>query len=145
MLHLVHPALVHLAIAFLVVGGIAEATGLLARREGWERFGSRLTLLGTASLVLTIASGFVAEFALDVPPAASTLLARHENVGLMLLAVFLGLLVVRAWGRGSVPDGVRVPYAVALLVGVALVVLTAYVGGTMVYGFGVGTAPVRHP
>lgn len=138
MLHLVHPALVHLAVTFLVVGGCVEGVGILARREGWERFGSRLTILGTLSLVVTIASGFVAEFALDVPPAASSLLARHENLGLMLLAVFLGLLLVRAWGRGRVPDGMRVPYAVALLFGVALVVITAYVGGTMVYQYGVG-------
>lgn len=123
---------------FLVVGGGVEAAGILAHREGWERFGSRLTLLGTLSLVVTIASGFVAEFALDVPPKASSLLARHENLGLMLLAVFLGLLVVRGWGRGRVPDGARIPYAIALLFGVALVVITAYVGGTMVYGYGVG-------
>jgi uncharacterized membrane protein len=139
-LHLIHPALVHATAAFLVAGGLVEAIGILAKRPAAERFGSAMTLIGTASLVPTIAAGFLAEFALTVPPEAADLLARHENLGFALLAVFLTLLVVRGWGRGRVPDELRIAYAVTLLAGVALVVAAAFVGGSMVYGFGLGVS-----
>ena len=57
MLHLVHPALVHFSVAFLVFGAIAEAGGLLARREALARWGGQLVLVGCVSLVPTIVSG----------------------------------------------------------------------------------------
>ena len=140
MLHLIHPAIVHLTIVFLVVGGSVEAVGLLARLERVERFGGLLGLLGIASLVPTIAAGYLAQNTIDVGTAASPWMLRHERSALILLGVCLALLVVKAWGRGRIPDGGRVVYAAGLLAGVALAILTAYFGGTMVYGFGVGVA-----
>ena len=140
MLHLIHPALVHATIVFLVVGGSVEAAGLLLRRESLERFGSLLNLLGVASLVPTIAAGYLAQNTIAVEEAASPWLLRHERFALIVLGVFLGLLVVRAWGRGRSPEGGRVAYAAGLLAGVILAVVTAYLGGTLVYAFGVGVA-----
>jgi uncharacterized membrane protein len=139
-LHLIHPAIVHLTIVFLVVGGSVEAVGLLARLERAERFGSLLGLLGIASLVPTIAAGYLAQNTIAVGEAASPWMLRHERFALILLGVNLALLVVRAWGRGRIPEGGRVAYATGLLAAVILAVATAYVGGTMVYGFGVGVA-----
>ena len=59
--HLFHPAMVHFTIAFLFCGALTLAWALLAEREGLERFGQRLYLLGAASLVLTLFTGFLAE------------------------------------------------------------------------------------
>ena len=143
MLHLIHPALLHFTVAFLIVGGGVEAAGLWTRRESLERLGAVLFALGVASLVPTAASGFLAANSVDVPPATAAALDRHEASALVLLAVGMGLLLWKAWGHGRVREGQRSLYAAALVVAAALTVVTAFFGGVLVYGEGVGTAPVK--
>jgi uncharacterized membrane protein len=137
-LHLFHPALVHLTVAFLVTGGMVEAFGIVARRAAAERFGMFLVVAGTASLLPTLLAGFLAENSLTLTEAGTAAVDQHERYGIMVLGVFLPLLLVRAWGRGRVPDGARALYASGLLAGVALTVFVAYLGGRMVYALGVG-------
>jgi len=57
----------------------------------------------------------------------------------LLLAVCFGLLLWKAWHRGSIPPQSRRIYAAALVTAAALVVYGAFLGGRLVYGFGVGT------
>jgi uncharacterized membrane protein len=140
MLHLIHPALVHATVAFLVVGGLLEAYGILARRESLERFGGVLTLLGTASLVPTIVAGFLAENSLTLSVAGADAVDGHERLGLVVLGVFVPLILAKAWGRGRVPPGWRGLYAAGLIAGVLAAAAAAYLGGVMVYGLGVGVA-----
>jgi uncharacterized membrane protein len=137
-LHLFHPALVHVTVAFLVTGGLVEAYGIARRRDAFERFGTILVVAGTVSLLPTLLAGFLAENSLTLTEAGAAAVDQHERYGLMVLGVFLPLLLVRAWGRGRVPDDLRPVYAIGLLVGVALTILVAYLGGRMVYGLGVG-------
>jgi uncharacterized membrane protein len=139
-LHLIHPALVHLTVAFLVAGGIVEAYGVARRREGAERFGGILVVAGTISLVPTIVAGFLAENSLTLTPAGSRAVDGHERLGLLVLGVFAPLLLMKAWGRGRPPERFRGLYAAGLLVGVVLAVAAAYAGGVMVYELGVGVA-----
>ena len=140
MLHLIHPALVHFTIAFLVAGGLAEAYGIGRAKERMERFGGALVLLGTIALVPTIAAGFLAENTLSVAGSAAAAVDDHERLGLVVLGIFVPLLVVKAWGRGRPPRSVRGLYAAGLIAGVAAAVATAFVGGFMVYRLGVGVA-----
>ncbi len=140
MLHLFHPALVHFAVAFLIVGGATEAIGILARREAAERFGGALTLVGTGALLPTIVAGYLAENTLSPPPAAVATLEAHERVALVLLATFLIALLWKAWDRGRVREELRPFYAAWLLFGVGLTAAAAFLGGELVYlhGLGVG-------
>ena len=138
MLHVLHPIFVHFSAAFLVAGASCEAAGILGRKPSLERFGSALTVAGTISLLPTVATGFLAENVLDVPPGATSLLARHEAMGLWILATFLAAQLWRAWFRGALPATQRRLYAAVLLAGVALVVWGAFLGGEMVYRLGVG-------
>ena len=140
MLHLVHPALVHFPIVLLSVGGILEAAGILARRPGWERAGSRLVLAGTACLVATVAAGYLAANSITPPPGSQDALDAHERAALILLGAFLVLVLWKAWGGGAVPAKARVPYATAVLAGVAVLVWAAFLGGRLVYGWGIGVA-----
>ena len=142
MLHLIHPALVHATVSFLIVGGLVEAYGVGRRRVAAEQFGGTLVLIGTALLLPTIVAGYLAQNSLPLSAAASEAVDDHERLGLLTLGVFIPLLVVRAWGRGRPPERLRGLYAAGLLVGVALAAAAAYAGGFMVYELGVGvTAP----
>jgi uncharacterized membrane protein len=137
-LHLFHPALVHVTVAFLVVGGLVEAFGLLRRRDVVERFGSILVVTGTVSLLPTMLAGFLASNSLTLAEGATVAVDLHERFGIMTLGVFLPLLIVRAWGRGRVPDAARAFYVIGLLFGIALTITVAFLGGRLVYAFGVG-------
>jgi len=139
-LHLVHPALVHATVSFLIVGGLIEAFGVGRRREAAERFGGTLVLLGIALLLPTIVAGYLAQNSLALAAAAAEAVDDHERLGLLTLGVFIPLLVIRAWGRGRPPERLRALYVVGLLAGVALAGAAAYAGGLMVYELGVGVA-----
>jgi len=143
LLHLIHPAIVHVTVAFLVAGGLSEAYGLLRRREGAERFGGLLVLWGTASLLVAVATGFLAENSLTLATGASREVDGHMRLGLIVLGTFLPLLVVKAWGRGRVPAAWRAWYAAGLLAGATLTAWTAFLGGKLVYELGVGVGVGR--
>lgn len=140
MLHLLHPALVHFPIVFLVAGGLVEAFGIFARREGAERLGATLVLLGALFLIATIATGYLASNTVTPAPGAAGPLDDHERSALVLLGVVLVLTLWKAWGGGTVPPAQQIPYAIALLIGVGWTVYTALLGGRLVYGWGVGVA-----
>jgi uncharacterized membrane protein len=129
---------VHFSVAFLVTGGLCEALGILRGREPLERFGGTLVLAGTASLLPAVISGFLAEFSITIPAGAAGSVSLHQRLGLATFALFLVGLFWKAWGRGQLPAGQRLPYALLLLVGVVLVIAGAATGGHMVYRLAVG-------
>ncbi len=138
MLHLLHPALVHFTVSLIVLGGLIEAGGILVRRDVAERLGGTLAVLGAASLLPTVATGFLAANSVTLPPGAAGLLDRHEDIGLWLLGLCIVGQFWKAWEGGRVAGARRPAYAALLLAGVALAVWGAFLGGEMVYGRGVG-------
>lgn len=138
MLHLIHPAVVHFAVAFLVAGGAAEIVGIATGRERLERRGGLGVVLGTLALVFTAVSGFLARNTAPNAVAAAADLDRHEALGMATLGWFAILLFWKGWERGRVRGRRRAVYAAAVAVGVAGVVLGAAIGGHAVYDHGVG-------
>jgi uncharacterized membrane protein len=138
MMHLFHPAAVHFAVALLILGGLCEAIGLLARREATERFGSVLVVAGLLAWIPTVVTGYLAANSVTLEGAARRVFDMHELNGWLIGAWFFGCLFWKGWSQGEIRPRLRPLYAVALLVGVALVVRGAWLGGEMVYGQGVG-------
>lgn len=137
MLHLFHPALVHFTVAFIVTGAAVELWGMrgLPRAERW---GGQMLALGLASLVVTVASGYLAANTLPSPPGDGRLLAAHERNGWILLGLLFTGQFWKSWCGGRVEGRGRGLYAV-LLVGVLVAVWwSAWLGGQMVYVQGIG-------
>lgn len=139
MLHLLHPALVHFSVAFLIAGGACEAWGVFRRNAALERFGATLLVAGTASLLPTIVAGLLAKNSIVVPPDAIDDLELHERLGFALAAVLLLSQFWKAWRGGRLGGSERTGYVALVLLGLALVVAVAFVGAEMVYEHGVGT------
>jgi uncharacterized membrane protein len=137
-LHLIHPALVHFSIAFIVAGGLAEAYGIFRSHEPVQRWGATLLLIGLVSLVPTIASGYLADNTLDVSGAPKPLLDAHERNGWLLLGMLFATQFWKGWRGGKLGEAESWLYAGVLLVVVGLTGWSAWLGGTMVYGYGVG-------
>jgi len=138
MLHLLHPALVHFAVAFVIVGGCAEIWGILARHEPVRRWAATLLLLGLASLVPVLASGYLAGNVVEVPSAAERLLETHERNGWILFGLLFATQFGKAWCGGRIPDRVRWVYVTLTFAAVLLAGYGAWLGGRLVYGAGVG-------
>jgi uncharacterized membrane protein len=138
MLHLVHPALVHFSVAFLVSGAIVEIAGMLAEREAARRWGGSLLLAGLAALVPTIASGYLAANTVALGAGGAASLAYHELNGWIVLALAFASQFWKAWCGGRVPERARIAY-VGLLAALAVAtVCGAALGGRMVYLQGIG-------
>ncbi len=121
-----HPVLVHLPIAALMLAAIAELLVLL-RGERWKPATAFLVAFGTLGAMAAIASGVVLEGNQD-----PHLLERHELLGWLTLAGALtasGMLITMRW----VPLK-RWPLLVVLMLTAALVAATGHVGGAMVWG-----------
>jgi len=134
MLPLVHPALVHFPIAFVVLGGGSEVWGLLSGRETPRRWGASLVLVGLVCLVPTLATGYLAANTQILPEAAAERLGAHERAGWILLGLLLATQFWKAWGGGRVPDRLRWLYAAVMLSAVLVALLAAWLGGQMVHG-----------
>ena len=138
MLHLFHPALVHFSVACVTLGGICEIAGLLSKRDAWSRFGGTLLLIGLASLVPTMVSGYLAANTVVVADEGQTLLEGHERNGWILLGLLLGAQFWKAWCRGKLGPGQGRLYAALIAAVVFFTLRAAWLGGQMVYFQGVG-------
>ena len=138
MLHLLHPALVHFTVAFLVTGAAVEAWGHFRGNDAAVRWGSSLLIVALATLVPTIVAGYLAANTVELPPGGATDLDWHELNGWILLALVFASQFWKAWCGGRLPDGQRRLYAALLLVVVVSTVYGAWLGGQMVYVQGIG-------
>jgi uncharacterized membrane protein len=140
MLYLIHPAFVHFSVAFLILGSLVEAVGLLSEREPLSRFGGLLVILGALSLVPTVITGYLAANTAPSADTARAWLDVHERSGWIVVGWFVATQFWKAWHRGHLPRGQRKLYAVLLIAGALLTAYAALLGGRLVYGHGVGVA-----
>lgn len=121
-----HPVLVHLPIAALILAVLAELL-VLTRGERWKPVTAFLVAMGSLGAVMAIVSGVNLEGGQD--PA---MLERHELLGWLSLAGALtasALLLAMRW----VPLR-RWPLFAVLLLTAILVAWTGHIGGAMVWG-----------
>jgi uncharacterized membrane protein len=140
MLYLIHPAFVHFSVAFLILGSLVEAVGLLSEREPFSRFGGVLMIVGALSLVPTVITGYLAANTAPSADTARAWLDAHERSGWIVVGWFMATQFWKAWHRGRLPRGQRKFYAVLLIAGAVLTAYAALLGGRLVYGHGVGVA-----
>lgn len=121
-----HPVLVHLPIAALLLAVLAELL-VLVHGERWKPATALLVATGSLGAVMAIVSGVNLEGGQD-----PMMLERHELLGWLTLAGSLtaaGMLVAMRW----VPLR-RWPLFAVLLITAGLVAWTGHVGGAMVWG-----------
>ena len=138
MLHLFHPALVHFTVAFVVTGAAVEIWAILRGHARAERWGEQLLALGLASLVVTVASGYLAANTLPGPPGDGLLLAAHERNGWILLGLLLAAQFWKSWCGGRLVGRAAQLYTALLAAVLVAVAWSAWLGGQMVYVHGIG-------
>ncbi len=140
-----HPALVHLPIAFVILSVVADLSARISKSEPRRAI---LRTLGFCSLVagligggLTIAAGYIDLNRAALAPETSELIHLHLIAG-WTLAISLALLTVwrwLIWHRGQMT--INTAYLVAGSLVLGLTLFQGWYGGEMVYAYGAGVAP----
>jgi uncharacterized membrane protein len=135
-----HPALVHLPIAFVLLSVVADVLAKITRRESLRHVGLWSLMAALIGGVITIAAGYW-----DMNHAALSG-DTHEYVDLHLKfgwALAVGLIVLSIWRwriRQQARRVVTTPYVFAALLIFALTMFQGWFGGEMVYSHGAGVA-----
>ena len=147
---LIHPMLVHFPIVLLISAWVMDIIVLsikndLSSRQCLPMIALSALLLGTGSAGIAAIFG---DIALDQAISLgfhSGPLETHETLALITIVVFsfhclLRLLAV--WRRYTLRSWIGWLSALPGMVGVVLLIFTAYYGGELVYHFGVNVLPV---
>jgi len=141
----VHPALVHLPIAFVLLSAGADLAARLAksepRRAAFRTVGFWTLIAALIGGVLTIAAGYLDLNRASLTPETHELVALHETIG-WILAVTLAILAAwrwLIWHRGQMT--INTAYLVAAFVVLSITLFQGWYGGEMVYAYGAGVAP----
>lgn len=139
----IHPMVIHFTIALVYLSALAGFVGLFARRD-YFYVKAYLLMLGLA-IVATIAAGIAGVISESyVNPAVhhvTGLLAVHKRDGELT-----GVLLVIAFGAQAVLQRLRRVSLVAFIFtlgATAMVSVTGFLGGSMVYDHGLGVQAVH--
>ena len=141
----VHPALVHLPIAFVLLSVAADVAARLTksepRRAAFRTVGFWSLIAGLGGGVLTIAAGYLDLDRAALTPETHALVELHETIGWTL---GISLVVLSAWRwliwhRGQMT--INTAYLVAAFLVLSLTAFQGWYGGEMVYAYGAGVAP----
>jgi uncharacterized membrane protein len=133
-----HPFVVHFPVALLSVAFLVEVAAAITRQEEFSRFGWWLQIVGTLMIFFTVGSGLLAEKQATFPMGSAGLFESHEQIAFVCTALFTGLLLWRVGNRGEIPSKPRWLYLALMLVAVGAMLMGAWLGGEMVYRYGVG-------
>ncbi|MGH7907089.1 MAG: DUF2231 domain-containing protein [Candidatus Binataceae bacterium] len=143
----VHPVADHFTIALLIVGVILDLFGSLFFGFRWIRYAAlTLMILGTISIAISWESGGWEAHRVHelVTGPSKSILHYHAELGDWLIWIFVAIAVCRIlieifrfaaeW---------RPIYLIAAVLAVCLLGYQGYLGGELVYTYGVGTALLR--
>jgi uncharacterized membrane protein len=136
----IHPALVHLPIAFVLLSFAADVVALITRRRSLRHVGwwAMVAALGTGALA--IAAGYWDLSRVALSPETRDYAELHMKFG-WALGLSLSVLTIWRWRiRQQARRTVTKPYALAALLVFALTIFQGWFGGELVYAHGAGVA-----
>jgi uncharacterized membrane protein len=140
--HPLHPALVHFPIACWSLATFADSAGVWAGEPAW-RFAGWLLVIGTATALAAMATGFMEFVKLAVEDPRAKHVTRHMVLVLCAWLAYAGSLVLRVDHAALQAPGVAA--IVASVVGFALLCAAGWLGGQLVYREGLGVNRCARP
>ncbi len=129
-----HPAIVHFPIAAAPLALLGLLLWMWTRREAFARADVPPLFLGAAAAVAAYFSGNNAEEHKRFSPRLHEIVEQHEQFATIVMWLLLALVVYRLWRWNRLTGPWRWTYALALIAATALLGLTGYLGGSLVFG-----------
>jgi len=141
----IHPAIVHLPIAFVLLSAIADLSARLAKSESrrgvFRTVGYWSLVAGLAGGALSVAAGYLDLKRASLAPETSSFVYLHMTLGWVLVGCLVVLFAWRwlIWHRGQMT--INTSYLVSAFLVVGITLFQGWYGGEMVYSYGAGVAP----
>lgn len=137
-----HPKLVHVPLILLLAGLLFDLTGVAARSERAHWAAKALTCVGTVGLLFAFICGIYAEVWAGRAGIPHHAIEFHE---IAANVASWGFVVLAAWRLFLKPAnrGWMSLYVLIGLAWYALLILTAYLGGSLVYEYGAAVTGAR--
>ena len=137
-MHNIHPLFVHFPIALLLAALIIDLAAVIFKHPAWHQAAFWNLVLATAAAALAVWSGLQAEGTAAHPEQAHEIIELHEKLGIAVLFLAAFATLCRITWRNHF-TGIKKVLVLALMVlSAATVSFGAYLGGRLVYEFGVG-------
>ena len=135
-----HPMIIHFPIALLFVGFLADAVGLVFKKEFFTKSGFYLLILGTLGVVAAYLSGNLAGEGVTEAGALKEALEIHEDAATLTLWLMIGAALIRIAIVGLKKYiGIYRWFALAIFfIGVLSIARTGFYGGELVYKHAAG-------
>lgn len=135
-----HPLVVHFPIALLLSYIALDWAGRLWKGKAFTEAAWYALLLGLAGTLVTLVTGLLAARAVPMDSLALATLNTHKFIGITTLVIFGIQAVCYARNRGKYTPGKQALHTAIQLIGLGLVLAVGYLGGELVYTFGIGVA-----
>ena len=139
MSHPIHPVLVHFPVACWALATVADGVGLWWSPSWLWQLAFALAVLGCAFGLLAAAAGFWELLKLPAEHPAGGTANAHMGLALATWCLYAGSVFLRVHDKLPVP-----PNTLALVLsgaGLLALLATGWLGGKLVYGYGVGVTP----
>ena len=135
----IHPLIVHFPIALLLTALLVDGLALILKRPALHRialWNLSLGTLGAGAAVLTgLQAADVAKHSFEI----WRIMELHERLGITTLIVGIMTTSWRLWKRDQLTARTRMLTMAAMMFMASTLGFGAYLGGRMVYEFGVGS------
>jgi uncharacterized membrane protein/nitrite reductase/ring-hydroxylating ferredoxin subunit len=139
--HPLHPALIHLPIGLFVFSVLLDiASYFVADGNPFVRGAFYAMLFGVVAALVAAVPGLVDRAAIRADHPARKTATTHMQLNLAMIAIFAVDMVLR-FNRLAEPETPPLLFLLSLL-GVAILAVSGYLGGTLVYGDGIAVG--RH-
>ena len=133
-----HPLVVHFPIALLLTALLLDALALAMKRPALHRVALWNLSVGTLGAAIAVLTGLQAEDVAKHSFEIWRILELHERLGITTLILGVMTASWRLWKRDRLTPRARALTMAAMTVMASTVGFGAYLGGRMVYEFGVG-------
>lgn len=138
-----HAALNDLPAALLLMAVLFDVLGVVNHRDSLKAAGFWCLIGGVLGGGLAGFAGWMAESAAPHDDAAHAVMETHETMAWITLGVF-GVLAAWRLVRRVIGRREQVVFTTAGVIGVVLLVITARLGGSLVFDHGVGVRGAQH-
>ncbi len=141
-----HPQIVHFPIALLIVYALLEIIGSIFKKDFFSKAAHLILFLGVLGAFAAVLTGNSAEDAARALSKAGAsiplkAIAEHSDYANFVIWFFAGLLVLRTYFvlKKKFIGAIKYLFVILAIIGTFFVYRTGYLGGKLVYKFGVGT------